>query len=222
LEMDGKLRKKVHVAGAKNKDWEELARDENYLYIGDIGNNRNKRENLRIYRVEIKEVLDLDTVSSERINIGYTEQKEFPPTSKADLNFDAEGMACYGGELWVFTKPNTDPWHGKTFVYRFPKTPGTYRREKHLELYIGDGGWWSDAITAADFHNNTLYISTYNRLITLNFAKGDFLEGQTVGYSSITQKEALLVLDNGMLLIGDEKHTLLGGGKLYLMKLPND
>ncbi|MDX2359483.1 MAG: hypothetical protein QNK23_01665 [Crocinitomicaceae bacterium] len=218
LEFDGTLRKKVHVNGAKNKDWEDLTRDEHFLYIGDIGNNGNKRKNLRIYKVRIKDILAQDTVNSSLIEIAYEEQVEFPPSSEADFNFDAEGLAYRDGQLWVFTKPNTNPWHGKSFVYRFPTKPGKYTMKKYLTVDIGPDGWWSDAITAADFHNGILYVTTYNRLIRFHLGKGLF-ENKTIKFEKLTQKEALLILDDNTFIIGDEKQVVLGGGNLYLYRI---
>ncbi len=43
---------KTDVAGAKNVDWEDIAiDDEGFLYIADVGNNKNKREDLLVYKV---------------------------------------------------------------------------------------------------------------------------------------------------------------------------
>ena len=42
----------VNISNATNIDWEDLAADENYIYVGDFGNNANgNRTNLRILRI---------------------------------------------------------------------------------------------------------------------------------------------------------------------------
>ena len=38
------------IIGAVNRDWEDLAEDENYFYIADIGNNSGKRQDLTVYK----------------------------------------------------------------------------------------------------------------------------------------------------------------------------
>jgi hypothetical protein len=44
--------KKHHYQNAENIDWEEITKDkEGNLYIGDFGNNENKREDLCIYKI---------------------------------------------------------------------------------------------------------------------------------------------------------------------------
>ena len=39
------------IVAAKNKDWEALTGDDEYFYIGDIGNNNGKRQFVQIYVV---------------------------------------------------------------------------------------------------------------------------------------------------------------------------
>ena len=54
----GKLKRTLNIK-AKNNDWEDLAIDDKgNIYIGDFGNNLNKRKNLVILKVAKK---DLDT-----------------------------------------------------------------------------------------------------------------------------------------------------------------
>src|SRR5690554_3360487 len=56
------------IKNVKNIDWEALAYDgQEYLYIGDIGNNENKRQDLAIHKVKLVDVLVKDTVNVETI-----------------------------------------------------------------------------------------------------------------------------------------------------------
>ncbi|WP_240743145.1 hypothetical protein, partial [Ilyomonas limi] len=49
----GKIIRKVTVSNATNIDWEDLAQDDNYIYIGDFGNNaQGNRNDLKIYKVK--------------------------------------------------------------------------------------------------------------------------------------------------------------------------
>ena len=48
----GRLIAEFPVEGATNEDWEDITIDDaGNLYIGDIGNNKNERDDLRVYRV---------------------------------------------------------------------------------------------------------------------------------------------------------------------------
>ena len=51
---EGDLIKNIRFYNLKNKDWEDLAADQDHYYIADIGNNYATRENLRIYILDKK------------------------------------------------------------------------------------------------------------------------------------------------------------------------
>ena len=214
IDLQGKPIKKVFVKNATNVDWEDLARDDNYLYIGDIGNNQNKRKDLCVYKVKISDVLSKKEVVAQKISFYYSDQKEFPP-QKRQLNFDAEGMIVYKESVYIFTKNRTDPWTGISTVYTLPNQRGSYKARKHSELYVGEQGWWQDAITGADIFNDQLYLLTYNRVFRLNIADLDRSPSFTQEFKRMTQKEAIVVLDKNTFLIADEVKRLMGGGNLY-------
>lgn len=214
IDLQGKSLKTVVVKNATNIDWEDLARDDDYLYIGDIGNNANKRKDLCVYRVRIADVLSKNDVTAEKISFSYADQKEFPP-SKDKLNFDAEGMIVYKESIYIFSKNRTEPWTGISTVYVLPKQAGNYTAKKYSELYVGEQGWWQDAITGADIFNDQLYILTYNRFFQLNFADLDRNPAFTHEFKRTTQKEAIVVLEQNTALIADEVKRIIGGGNLY-------
>src|SRR4030095_5851264 len=130
----------VKILGVTNNDWEELADDEDYLYIGDFGNNEGSRRNLMIYKIRKDEVLKLNEVTPEIIHFGYETQITFKKSSQS--NFDCEAMTCFGDSLFLFTKNrgnlNTD-------LYGIPKVPGNYVAKK-LDSYKALG-----LITGADY-----------------------------------------------------------------------
>ena len=221
LSSEGKVLKKVHVVDANNTDWEDMAIDGKFLYIGDFGNNANKRRNLVIYRVKIKDVLNYNEVESKKIKFRYEDQNEFPP-SKKEMNFDSEGFVCERDSLTIFTKCNTDPWTGKAFVYKIPKEPGTYIAQKKSELYIGSDGWIMDAITAVDKYKGHFFLSTYNRVIIFKYANKEYHFVNEVFFDDVSQKESLVVLNNNYILVADETHRVLGGGFLIKYKTSYD
>ena len=62
LNSNGKI-KKVVVVNAENNDWEDLtADDKGNLYIGDFGNNHNKRKNLSILKIKSKDLKNKNKV----------------------------------------------------------------------------------------------------------------------------------------------------------------
>jgi hypothetical protein len=124
-EKENEVTRKIFVANAENRDWEELASDDDYVYIGDTGNNGGKRTDLRIFRIRKKDILDLDTVIAEKITFSYKDQTKF--TDSNLHNFDCEAMISKGDSLFLFTKNRGD---FRTNVYGMPKTPGDYVLEK--------------------------------------------------------------------------------------------
>jgi len=94
----GQLKKTIRIEKAKNKDWEELtADDKGNIYIGDFGNNGNKRTGLKIYRYNVQ------SEKTKTIKFSYPDQKAFPP-APAQMNFDMEGFFWMDGELHLFSK----------------------------------------------------------------------------------------------------------------------
>ena len=115
-----KLIRRIHVLQADHKDWEELAQDEDYIYIGDFGNNRGARTDLVIYKVQKSELLQSDSVNAQIIAFSYPDQSDFSERSKH--RFDCEAMIALGDQLYLFTKNRDD---AKTNLYQLDKTPGT-------------------------------------------------------------------------------------------------
>lgn len=117
----GDLIQSIKIDGLKNVDWEELASDSLFIYIGDMGNNNGSRKNLVIYKIDKSELTPGDTVHPASIQFYYPEQKKF--ITRDQHNFDCEAMIAYGDSLYLFTKNRGDLG---TDVYRLPKVPGSY------------------------------------------------------------------------------------------------
>ena len=119
-----KLERKVLIANSKAKDWEAVTTDNQFVYIGDIGNNSGKRRDLTIYRVSLDSLrLDQKTVPFDgKIQFEYADQT-FSKHQKSGNNFDCEAMIAMQDSLYLFSKN----WgNGKTTVYRLPKKVGNH------------------------------------------------------------------------------------------------
>lgn len=209
-----KLIKKVEVREVKNHDWEALALDNEYLYIGDIGNNLNKRKNLQIHRIPVKGLLEKTKVSAETMEIQYSEQKDFPPI-RSQLYFDAEAMTSHNGKLWIFTKNKTKPFDGRSFVYEIKFIPGVKKTlSKSFELVAGKSDWLLDSFTGAESFKEYLYLLTYSQIIRYKW-KGNTLQkidaNSLPGYA---QMEAITVNTKGQIFIANEANKWLGKQKI--------
>lgn len=214
----GEQIKKVAVINATNVDWEDLTTDQTHLYIGDIGNNLNRRQDLCIYKVKIEEVLSQKEIMAEKIMYSYSDQKNFPPR-KSNFNYDAEALVARNDSLWILCKNNAEPWEGSAAVYLLSKEPGEQIATRTLELFIGDKSWWEDAITGADVYKNYLYVLTYNRIIRFDLNNLSKAADVLIKFEQLTQKEAIVVIDSMTIFVADEKQIIVGGGKLYKYKL---
>lgn len=116
----GELLDSMRIPGAKNVDWEALAHDPaGNLYLCDIGNNRNRRQDLKIYRWRPGQ-----KVASE-IAFRYPDQQTFPPPDERK-NYDAEGCFWWNDSLYVFSKNRNNQQDYYTRLYAIPARPGTY------------------------------------------------------------------------------------------------
>lgn len=90
------------VLYAQASDWEDIAIDDKYIYIADIGNNANDRKDLVIYLIsEIDPTASTRSAVVKALPVAYPEQTEFPPEKKY---FDSESIFVNAGKVYVITK----------------------------------------------------------------------------------------------------------------------
>ena len=115
----GDLLESLDLEPLQNIDWEDLTQDDEHrLYVGDFGNNKNKRRNLRIYRLSGPTLQQVDT-----IRFSYPDQRVFPPR-KSRRNFDCEAFYYFQDSLYLYTKNRGDDRYVKQYVV--PARPGRY------------------------------------------------------------------------------------------------
>jgi hypothetical protein len=91
------------VLYAENIDWETMTVDDNYLYVGDVGNNFNNRSDLKVYLLsEIDPTASTQSAVIKTLPVRYPEQTEFP--APASPHFDCEAMFIADGKLYFITK----------------------------------------------------------------------------------------------------------------------
>jgi len=72
----GRVVQQVRLTNAANIDWEDLAADARYVYVGDFGNNNGDRRNLRILRVAQADLGPAaTTATAEEINFSYPDRR---------------------------------------------------------------------------------------------------------------------------------------------------
>jgi hypothetical protein len=109
-----KVLQTVTLAGAGTNDWEDIAFDGTYMYIGDFGNNFNgARTDLKIYKFPYDEIPAYGLVPNavvpadkiEVIHFTYEDQPQPPVAVPANTTkFDCEAMIVDSGKIHLFTK----------------------------------------------------------------------------------------------------------------------
>ncbi len=154
-DVDCSITRTITITGATNVDWEDIAQDNTYIYIGDFGNNLGSRTDLVIYRITKTDFSDDNSATAEAINFEYDTQTVFP-----DTNFDAEGFISFGGKLIIFSKQWVDE---EVSAFSLNKTPVDEASEhsaiEQSTIYDVNG-----LVTGADISDdeNYIYLSGYS------------------------------------------------------------
>ena len=178
----GRLIKSVRFHDIKNKDWEDIAADDDHYYIADTGNNYANRKNLKIY------IITKELIVKGEISVSYGAQKDF--TKRALNSFDAEALTVVGDSLVLFSKNRLTQ---QSELYTFPKKAGDYVLSPSAILKV------ESLITAADYNQtlDLLALTGYNFkgdqffYIVSNFIKN--------GWNAIALKKYLIPIEKAQI-----------------------
>lgn len=220
IDTFGVVKKQVNIK-AKNNDWEDLTKDKSgNLYIGDFGNNANKRKNLVILKVRHDSINSSKKIKVDKITFYYPEQIEFPPKNN-EMYFDCESFFHYNDSLFLFTKSRTKTNFGKTNLYKIPAKEGHHKAE-YISSFstCNDHGCW---VTSADINekeDKIAILTEHSVWIHSDFKSSDFFSGSHIQYpfEHQSQKESVLFKNDSTLYITDERNGPKGGN-LYELKI---
>ena len=166
-EDGGSILHKMFVSGTDNIDWEDLSTDGEFLYIGDIGNNRNQRRDLMVYRVPINYSWTFyynggklnhnlpDTVQAEFFVFNYPDQIMFPPED-SQMNFDSEALTYADGKLLILSKDRSKPYKGICKIYEADLSNNMLEVKLLQEIHLKGVSWLTGSVTGCDYLNNKL------------------------------------------------------------------
>ncbi len=201
--------KRLTLTKASNTDWEDMAQDEQYLYVADCGNNSGGRTDMAIYKVawqDIETADNLEMVEASKLQFTFLDALDADINSLTN-NYDCEALAAVGNELWVFSKNRGDL---DTRLYRLDKS----QPQQFVEP--ADSFPVNGLITAADYNPETQQIALLGCQWNLLFGHvfvwvvevtGDSLNWQTARYYQIGpygQWEAIVWKDAQTLLLSAE------------------
>ncbi len=211
-----KIERTIELSVLKNIDWEDLASDtKGNLYIGDFGNNSNKRKDLAIYR--LGNIATSDSMEIEITRFKFEDQTAFPP-KKRERNFDVEAFVYFQGKFYLFTRNRSSHFDGTTKLYSVPAGSGDVEAT-YLGSYITCEDEDDCQVTGAALNHKTgeLALLTSNKVFLFsNFNGANVFEGKAkkIHLEHESQKESIVFIDASTVLIADEK---VGpeGGNLY-------
>ena len=156
--LTGGINESYQLGTNDNTDWEDIAQDKDYIYIGDFGNNASgNRTDLHILRID-KSTLNAGEPVIDTLFFSYSDQIDFQPADANNTDYDCEAMLVIEDSIFLFTKQ----WiSGQTAVYSFPKTPGTHTADLRDHFNV------QGLITGAACHPSTGVVALcgYNVLL---------------------------------------------------------
>ncbi|MES2649448.1 MAG: hypothetical protein V4717_21400 [Bacteroidota bacterium] len=215
----GTILQTITVEGAENFDWEDIAQDSEYVYVGDVGNNANgNRTDLCVYKIlKAAFAFNGDFIipagSVQKIRFSYEDQIDFSATGSNNTRFDCEAITIARGQLHLFTKN----WTGNYSVhYVLPLEAGTYKATR-LDSFNTKGY----LVTGADAGGyDEIIFTAYNRLAqcvlflvygfdstNMFFKTGNKRQFQLPGLFSSGQVEAICFVNSIHGFIANEKFT---------------
>ncbi|MFI5220628.1 MAG: PKD domain-containing protein, partial [Bacteroidia bacterium] len=115
-------------------DWEDITYGNDYLFVGDFGNNNGNRQNLKIYRIHKNNLSDTATTAvADVINFSYSDQTSFPSLPNNN-NFDCESMIFANDSIHLFSKDWVDK---QSRHYVIPNQPGTHLAQMRESFNAG-------------------------------------------------------------------------------------
>lgn len=216
MNQKGKIVSKRKVSGFKNTDWEDITKDEEFIYVADMGNNYDTRRDLSIIKIPINENSKQNIAE---IKFNYPEQVDFKFNRKS--RFDAEALITLGNSLIIFTKNRASK---TTDIYKLPKTPGTFRAKKIGSLNT------QSIVTGADFDpktqtlalTSTIDFNNYYVLIVENFSINKS-ENTNIDMFEIPigkcQVESIKFIDSKTFWISSEDEKSSTNARLMKLKL---
>ncbi|WP_405370576.1 hypothetical protein [Nonlabens sp. Asnod2-A12] len=160
-------------------DWEDVTKDDEYLYIADLGNNYGDRKDLTIFKIALTD-LQNENATVTRLNINYPDQKSFE-RGEQNHPYDAESIVAIEENLYVLSKDWKDQ---TTIIYKIDKNKQRQTAQNITSYNI------KGLVTGATYNgSNTVTVCGYNSnlipfVYRINYQNGKF---------EFAKKEELLI-----------------------------
>ena len=216
LDKKGKIVFERTLEGVKNNDWEDITKDDQFIYVANMGNNFDTRKNLSI----IKTPIDPSSSEAELIEFNYPEQVKFT-TAYNQSQYDAEALITIDDYLIILTKNKLKKI---TEIYALPKIAGKYEAKKIGSLNT------QSIITGGDYNPETKLLALTGTLIFNEYyilkiedfdleSKKDYKIDMYEIPIGKTQVEAIKIIDSNTFWITSEDEKSSSSARLMKIKL---
>ena len=215
----GELVDSICFPQLKNVDWEDLTSDDQgNIYIGDFGNNRNKRKDLRIY------IYNKESAVFDSILFVYPDQQLFPPPL-AFQNFNMEAFFWHKNKLHLFSKNRHGAGNFYTKHYSLSDKPGEQVAILKDSIYLKKRIVTAAAISP-DGESVALLTYNFKKLLGVlpsfastiyilrnfegdNFLRAKLSKRRTPSFIIATQWESIDFLNNKILYVASEQTAFI-------------
>ena len=216
LDKKGKIVFERTLEGVKNNDWEDITKDDQFIYVANMGNNFDTRKNLSI----VKTPIDPSSSEAELIEFNYPEQVKFT-TAYNQSQYDAEALISIDDYLIILTKNKLKKI---TEIYALPKIAGKYEAKKIGSLNT------QSIITGGDYDPDTKLLALTGTLIFNEYyilkiedfdleSKKDYKIDMYEIPIGKTQVEAIKIIDSNTFWITSEDEKSSSSARLMKIKL---
>ena len=216
LDKKGKIVFERTLEEVKNNDWEDITKDDQFIYVANMGNNFDTRKNLSI----IKTPIDPSSSEAELIEFNYPEQVKFT-TAYNQSQYDAEALITIDDYLIILTKNKLKKI---TEIYALPKIAGKYEAKKIGSLNT------QSIITGGDYDPDTKLLALTGTLIFNEYyilkiedfdleSKKDYKIDMYEIPIGKTQVEAIKIIDSNTFWITSEDEKSSSSARLMKIKL---
>ena len=221
----GEINKTIRVTNAKNIDWEDMTQDDfGHFFLGDFGNNENKRKWLTVYKIENPIDIKGNETEAEIIKLNYPEHKQFPPAPDQKI-FDLEAFVHYKKNLYLFTKNRKVPFDGVTTLYKIGAYAANHDAKKISEFTTCTLNTNICRITSAALNpsrDKLALLDSRHIWLFENWQGDDFFSGDAyrIDLGIVTQKEAITFFDDNTIIFTDEEFMGIGRNA-YVIEIDN-
>ncbi len=222
IDSIGNIARIIRITNAKNIDWEDMTQDDQgHFFIGDFGNNTNKRRVLTIYKIENPVDIRGNKTRAEIIKFKFKELMHTKKVPDSIMNYDIEAFVYYNKELFLFTKNRTKPFDGYTHLYSIGSFAANHNVKYISKFRTCSSNKYLCWITSASISpdKKKLALLSSNKIfIFRNWRGNDFFSGQVkeIDLGLVTQKEAITFYNDSIVLYADEKFKGIGGNVYFL------